>query len=283
MTEQIGNWLQSNGFGAINRLEPVGGGCINNTTRIHLEDGSSVFLKQQDSPPADFFTAEKTGLEALGQAGALRVPQVIHCATDFLLLEDLGQGTPAPNYWHVLGTGLAKLHRESKTSFGFIADNYCGSTPQVNTLSDDGHKFFAQYRILNLMQTAFNLGHLDSSDVRSIETLAAKLSQWIPEQAAVLIHGDLWSGNIHCDNKGNPALIDPAAYWGWAEAELAMTLLFGGFGRDFYTSYEQASSIARDWRERAPLYNLYHLLNHLVLFGGSYLSQVRASVRQYVK
>jgi protein-ribulosamine 3-kinase len=281
MPTQYKNWLRSNGLGAINQLVPVGGGCVNNTTRIYLEQGSSVLLKQQDSPPTDFFEAEKTGLAALNQVQALRVPRVIHCETNFLLLEDLGQGTPSTNYWETLGTGLAELHKKTQTSFGFVANNYCGSTSQINTPTHDGHEFFARYRILTLMKTAFNQGQLDTSDIRLIEILASKLSQWIPEQASVLIHGDLWSGNIHCDQYGNPALIDPAAYWGWAEAELAMTLLFGGFNKDFYTSYEHASSIANDWRDRAPLYNLYHLLNHLVLFGGSYLEQVRASVRRY--
>jgi protein-ribulosamine 3-kinase len=282
MSAQYENWLRSNGFGAINRLEPVGGGCINNTTRIYLEQGSTVFLKQQDSPPADFFEAEKTGLTALNQAQALRVPKVIHCETDFLLLEDLGQGTPSNNYWETLGTGLAELHKKTQASFGFIANNYCGSTPQINTPTHDGHEFFARYRILALMKTAFNQGQLDTSDIKSIEILASKLSQWIPEQASVLIHGDLWSGNIHCDQYGNPALIDPAAYWGWAEADLAMTLLFGGFNKVFYSSYEHASSLENDWRDRAPLYNLYHLLNHLVLFGGSYLAQVQSIVKRYV-
>ena len=99
----------------------------------------------------------------------------------------------------------------------------------------------------------------------------------------VLIHGDLWSGNIVSDQDGAPALVDPACYWGWAEAELAMTELFGGFSADFYAAYEAASACEKDWRDRAPLYNLYHLLNHLLLFGGSYRGQIAHICQRFAR
>jgi fructosamine-3-kinase len=122
---------------------------------------------------------------------------------------------------------------------------------------------------------------LDSTRRQQLDSIATRLDRWIPAQAAVLIHGDLWSGNIHCDNRGQPALIDPACYWGWAEAELAMTTLFGGFAPAFYDAYAAASGLEADWRERASLYNLYHLLNHLLLFGGSYAQSVSAILDRY--
>jgi len=111
--------------------------------------------------------------------------------------------------------------------------------------------------------------------------IASNLTNWIPIQSPVLIHGDLWSGNVHCDRDGNPCLVDPATYWGWAEADLAMTELFGNFNREFYESYESVSDIEKDWRERSPLYNLYHLLNHLILFGPSYLGNIRSVIKRF--
>jgi fructosamine-3-kinase len=122
---------------------------------------------------------------------------------------------------------------------------------------------------------------LERADLNRLENIASRLSNWIPQQPPVLLHGDLWSGNVHCDAQGSPALIDPACYWGWAEAELAMTSLFGGFEPDFYTSYAECSGMDSDWPERAPLYNLYHLLNHLLLFGGSYLGSIRQICRRF--
>ena len=281
MTKHVQRWLVDNDFGQVTRKERVAGGSINISSRLYLRDGRRVFLKQHDSAPAQMFIAEAAGLNALHQAKSLRVPKVLHVAESFLLLEDLGSGQPDKTFWQDLGSGLAELHRNRQSQFGFSTDNYCGSTPQVNTPTDDGFEFFANFRIRKLALTAWERKLLDSASLNALEYIAENLSQWIPPQPAVLIHGDLWSGNIHCDEHGKPALIDPAAYWGWAEADLAMTRLFGGFGESFYTSYAEHSGMASNWQERVPLYNLYHLLNHLLLFGSSYAGQIEATCRRY--
>jgi fructosamine-3-kinase len=182
-----------------------------------------------------------------------------------------------------LGRGLAALHRQEQPEFGFGADNYCGSTPQANPLMQDGWEFFARHRLLALAKPAQQRRLLNSAELRQVEDVAGRLADWIPAQPAVLLHGDLWSGNIHCDSRGLPALIDPACYWGWAEADLAMTTLFGGFDPRFYATYLECSGMQADWRERAPLYNLYHLLNHLLLFGGVYLDQVKQVLNRYAR
>ncbi len=281
MAERIQVWLLENGFGNIVRQESVGGGCINNTTRLHLDEGRSLFLKQHDQAPDGMFLSEAVGLNALKQTNAIRVPDVIHAEDDFIILEDLGQGKPTPNYWVALGSGLANMHRQEQSQFGFSMDNFCGATAQINTPTKDGFEFFANYRILGLASSAFHRNLINRDDLGRLEFIAGSLSRWIPKQAAVPLHGDLWSGNIHCDEQGQPALIDPATYWGWPEAELAMTQLFGGFSPGFYASYAENSDMAADWQERTPLYNLYHLLNHLLLFGSNYLSQIRSITHRF--
>ena len=278
---RIDVWLNESGMGKVVRQESGGGGCINKSERLHLDSGLTVFLKQNSAAPVDMFQAEAIGLQALAARNAIKIPDVIHWEEDFLLIEDLGQGSTSYSFWKSLGESLAKLHSETIPQFGFSMDNYCGSTSQENTITDDGFEFFANYRILKLASSAFHRNLLERQDLTALESIAANLSQLIPPQDAVLIHGDLWSGNIHCAESGDVALIDPAVYWGWAEAELAMTDLFGGFSNQFYESYESNSNIAKDWRERIPLYNLYHLLNHLLLFGPSYLTPIRNITRKY--
>lgn len=277
----IQSWLSDQNLGEIESISPVGGGCINDTSVLTLSDGSTLFCKQHVNPPGDFFSAEAAGLHALQEATSLKVPAVIHVGDEYLLLEDLGTGPVAGNFWTTLGEGLAELHSQEQPTFGFTTDNYCGRTPQVNTVIDNGFDFFAQHRLMALGRKAADFNYLSSTDMNNLEFISANLNRWIPVQPPVLIHGDLWSGNVHADKKGQPALIDPACYWGWAEAELAMTQLFGGFRQEFYSAYEASSGIDSNWRERAPLYNLYHLLNHLVLFGESYLGQVRNIMRSY--
>jgi protein-ribulosamine 3-kinase len=274
-------WLQAHLAAGITRFETVGGGCINETGVVWLASGERLFVKLHQGAPAGFFSAEAHGLEAIRANTDLKVPTVVHADREFLLLEDLGSGTPRAEFWSLLGTGLAQLHSTSYPTFGLERDNFCGSTPQRNSPAADGYAFFADNRLIVLAEQASQMGLLENSDLQRVFALAGDLRNLLPDQPAVLIHGDLWSGNVHCDKEGYPALIDPACYRGWAEAEMAMTLLFGGFHQDFHRAYEESSGIARDWRERAPLYNLYHLLNHLLLFGTGYLSQVRSVLDRY--
>lgn len=280
MTQTYQNWLLENGFGETTHLEPLAGGSINEVSRIQTSKGFLV-LKHNRNAPEDMFQAEATGLQILTETGSIRVPEVVHWDVNFLLLEDLGESQPCSNYWAELGEQLASLHSQPQEQFGFPMHNYCGATVQLNTPCADGFQFFAEHRLLILGRLAYEAGLLERTELQRLETLAYNLEKFIPQMPAVLIHGDLWSGNIHCDEHGKPALIDPACYWGWAEAELAMTRLFGGFSADFYASYQEAGNINPDWRDRVDLYNLYHVLNHLVLFGGSYLQSVKTTLDRY--
>ena len=169
----------------------------------------------------------------------------------------------------------------TSTRFGFAHSNFIGSTPQVNPWTVDGNQFFAEHRLHYQAKLAQKNGLLDTYDFRQVEVLCQRLPELVPPQAASLIHGDLWSGNAITDFTGAPAIIDPAVHYGWAEAELAMTSLFGAFPDDFYSAYREVFSLETGFRQRFPIYNLYHLLNHLNLFGAGYLSQVRSVLHRF--
>ncbi|UYN89766.1 MAG: fructosamine kinase family protein [Anaerolineales bacterium] len=227
------------------------------------------------------FAREAEGLAALAATQTLRVPEVHLVGEDLLLLEDLQPATRAADYWQQLGRGLAQLHQHTSPQFGFAHDNYIGSTPQPNGWMADGFAFFAVRRLGYQARLAHSHGLLDADEVAAIQRLAARLPQLVPAQPASLLHGDLWAGNAITDGAGAPALIDPAAHYGWAEAELGMTALFGGFPLEFYAAYEAERPLEPGWRQRLSLYNLYHLLNHLNLFGRSYHAQVIEVVKSY--
>jgi fructosamine-3-kinase len=271
---QVQEWLAGRGCGSVVSAQPVSGGCINHGQRLVTDSGQSFFLKTNPQAPPDMFAREAEGLAALSVAGGPRIPQPFLVGVDFFLLEDLQPGPRCGDYWTLLGRQLAALHRHSQDRFGFTHDNYLGSTPQPNAWTDDGHAFFGEQRLLYQARLAVDRGQLGAVEMRRVERLAARLPDLIPLQPASLIHGDLWSGNVLSGPSGEPALIDPAAHYGWAEAELAMTALFGGFPEEFYRAYAAASSLEPGWRGRFPVYNLYHLLNHLNLFGRGYWGDV---------
>lgn len=270
----------TDGLATITRATPLGGGDINQAWKLTGSDGAELFAKTHPQPPSGFFTGEAAGLETIAATRSIRVPRVLRVTEQGLVLEWL-DGRPAADHWQRMGEQLAAVHRHTRDHFGFEQDNYCGLTPQPNPAMADGFAFFAEARLLHQGRLARDGGHLDSTSVRRLEWLAARLDRWIPPQPASLIHGDLWGGNAHCGPRGEPVLIDPAAHYGWAEAELAMTTLFGRFPQDFYDAYQSHGTVAPDWEERTSLYNLYHLLNHLNLFGGAYRAGVDSVLKRY--
>ncbi|HSQ26090.1 MAG TPA: fructosamine kinase family protein [Anaerolineales bacterium] len=278
---EVKGWLLKNDYGEITRIRSVGGGCISHGAHIETSSNKKFFLKTNSAAPIDLFAREADGLMALKLPHGPRIPEVCLFGVDFLLLEDLSPATPRNDYWQLFGLQLATLHGHTSPRFGFNHDNYIGSTPQSNPWEFDGYLFFGQQRLLFQAQLAYDRGLLATSERHQVERLVSRLPDLIPKQPASLLHGDLWSGNIISDEKGYPALIDPAVYYGWAEAELAMTDLFGSLPEVFYQAYQSVRRLEDNFRERYPLYNLYHLLNHLNLFGGGYLSQVKAILRRF--
>jgi protein-ribulosamine 3-kinase len=281
LPDPVSRWLAEGGFGAVVSSQPVSGGCINNGTRLLTASGQTFFLKTNLHLPDDVFQREMEGLLALRKPDGPRLPEAYLTGADFLLLEDLKPGQIQPDFWARLGRQLASLHSYTHDRFGFEHNNYLGSTPQPNPWMEDGHAFFTEQRLMFQARLAQRNGYFRSREMRLTEKLCQRLPELAPVQPASLIHGDLWSGNVISNESGSPALIDPAAHYGWAEAELGMTALFGGFGGAFYRAYEEMRPLEAGWRDRLDIYNLYHLLNHLNLFGSGYYGQVVGILRRF--
>ncbi len=273
---------------------PVYGGDINEAYRLTLSDGSAVFMKCNSIANQSFFEAERKGLEALRRTGAIGVPAPLGIGIDrgqgisFLLMEYLEAAPKNTDYWEQFGRELAMLHRaqcagfgeEKKLPFGFSSDNYIGASPQVNTPRESWVCFFRDCRLRPQMEMARR--YFDAGTQEKCSKLLEHLDSWLEEPAfPSLLHGDLWSGNAVCGPDGKAWILDPAAYVGHFEAELAMTELFGGFPPVFYASYSEVNPIEKGYRDRKEFYNLYHLLNHLNLFGGSYLGSVQRILNKF--
>ncbi len=249
----------------------VTGGCIHRCYRVTI-GGAPAFLKLNETRFADAFAAEADGLEALRRAGA-RAPEPRHHGTHgqyaFLVLEFLD--LRATGDWAALGRMLAQAHRKTNPRFGWPRDNYLGATPQRNGWHGDWHTFFAERRLAPQLDLARSKGF-----ALELGKALDALDGHRPPPS--LLHGDLWRGNAGFTTEGAPVLFDPAVYYGDREADLAMTELFGGFPAAFYAAYEAAYPLDAGYAVRKHLYNLYHLLNHLNLFGGGYLGQVRSTL-----
>ncbi len=277
----------------------IGGGCIdlqgcrewrcgrtqspaNECYRYESSDGT-VFVKVAPAPSLDMFEAEVAGLNELRNANAVRVPQVLAVGAvndvALLALEWLELARSSSSTDAKLGEQLAAQHRVTKPLFGFKRGNYIGATPQINYWSRSWLHFWREHRL----EAQLNLAETKGADAQFIERaillctlMDGMLGSYTP--IASLLHGDLWSDNAAVDASGEPVIYDPAVYYGDRECDLAMTRLFGGFSQDFYAAYESAWPLNDGWRPRTELYNLYHVLNHFNLFGGSYLAQAEAMV-----
>lgn len=279
-------WMENNGFSQINRCELIGSG--HHECYLISSNSDDKVVAKVASGDNDMLLTEAHGLELIANTQAIRTPEVLFNDKQCLLLEYISNAQQHSHYWQRLAEKMAQLHRStpslegSLTSpYGLEHHNYCGATLQQNSWFEDGHEFFSQQRLLFQARLAFDNGYLESPWVISIESICERLTELIPWQCSSLIHGDLWPGNILVDQHGEPALIDPAVYYGWREADIAMSLLFGGLPHEFYHAYDEAWPMEANWRSRVPLYNLYHLLNHLNIFGPSYLEQVHETISRH--
>jgi len=253
----------------------TGGGCINQTMRVRYGD-DSYFVKLNSASRAAMFAAEVLGLQELQGSHTLKVPEPVCWGDDgdsaYLVLEDLeldSHGDLA-----ALGEGLAAMHRVTRERFGWETDNTIGSTLQVNTSESDWASFWRTHRLQFQLELAAQNGHggrLQSQGEKLLDAFPALFTDYSPP--ASLLHGDLWSGNYAFTRTGEPTIYDPAVYYGDRETDVAMTELFGGFGPDFYAAYQADYPLDVGYGVRKTLYNLYHILNHLNIFGDAYRSQ----------
>ncbi|GAB4052279.1 fructosamine kinase family protein [Spirosoma litoris] len=267
----------------------LSGGDINTAAQVFSSAGI-FFIKWNHvdnsavgSP--SMFESEAWGLDLLRPTGAFQIPQVIghghYQGKCYLILEYIDFGKPAKTYWETLGQKLTILHSHTQPQFGLHFDNYIGSLHQNNKLTDNGFDFFFDHRLLPQAGLAFYKGLLSKQAYDALFRLRERLPDLIPDERPALLHGDLWSGNVLINEEGAPALIDPAVYYGFREAELAFTKLFAGFDERFYDAYDEAFPLQSGFNERVSIYNLYPLLVHLNLFGSGYVSAVERILKQF--
>lgn len=259
------------------RISSIGGGDINAAYRVQSKN-VDWFIKTNRASLAAMFTAEAAGLRELATLNEVRVPKVIdhgQCGGQaYLALEYISLNGLRGDSASLFGAQLARLHRKAQPYFGWSIDNTIGSTPQHNQRHDDWVVFWQTQRLGKQLEFAADNGYsgsLQRKGEKLLEKIPAFFSDYRPHPS--LLHGDLWGGNASADREGNPVMYDPACYYGDREADIAMTELFGGFGADFYAAYQAEYALDVGYKTRKTLYNLYHILNHLNLFGGGYRHQ----------
>ncbi|EPF22290.1 MAG: fructosamine kinase family protein [Microcystis aeruginosa Ma_MB_F_20061100_S19] len=266
----------------IEKSHPVSGGCINQGYAVS-GNGLIYFVKINQANQEAMFAAEALGLKQIHATKTIRVPEPICWGiadkSSYLVLEWLEFGGGDSQSWEKMGQNLAHLHQVSLSDrFGWHCNNTIGSTPQINTISNNWADFFAHQRIGYQLRLAKERGGNFPDEDQVIPAISEILSQHQPHPS--LVHGDLWSGNAAITVDGEPVILDPATYWGDREVDLAMTELFGGFPAAFYRGYNDVFPLDAGYQKRKTLYNLYHILNHFNLFGGGYASQANRMLQE---
>lgn len=282
----------------------VPGGDINSAYKVHLSSGDQIFVKTNSIDNANFFLTESRGLKALRSVHKIGVPKILGMGIDrekeysFLALEYIESRHRINSYWETFGHELAQMHKAQCLNFvsqsgaekdqeagdsryGFMEDNYIGAGPQKNTPMKSWVDFYRECRLMPQFERAQR--YLDPDARKKADQLLGHLDLYLREpEFPSLLHGDLWSGNMLCGPDGKAWIIDPAVYVGDYEADLAMTQLFGSLPERFYDAYSEVNPIDRKgYLRRKKLYDLYHLLNHLNLFGSMYLRSVLEILNAY--
>ena len=262
----------------------VSGGCISEAWQVRTAQ-ETVFVKLSTGLLPGMLAAEAEGLNELAKSGAIRVPEVIRLTEKFLILEFIPTAiNPPSDFWSKLGRQLANLHAYSEKIPGFHQDNFIGRSPQKNHCTANWKEFFWQSRLLPQWEMA-----MQRDIPNKIKLLWQQLESCWPapldgsSAQASLLHGDLWSGNVLVSKNGEPVVIDPAVYYGDAEADLSLTYLFGGFPTTFYQAYQEIRPKREGFARRQKVYQLYHLLNHFNLFGNSYTQSVESCLGEITR
>ena len=265
----------------------VSGGDINDALAVTLGDGREVFVKTNPTAPAGMFAAEARGLGWLAAARALPTPEVLAVGERFLVLALIRSAPRGRGFDDAVGRGLAVLHHTAPERLGLDHDNFIGRLPQENAAAPGGEawtwaSFYRQRRLEPQLRRATDGGLLPAGVRADAQRVLDRLEQLVgPPEPPARLHGDLWGGNLMSDEQGRPCLIDPAVYGGHREMDLAMMRLFGGFGARVFAAYDEAFPLADGHEERIDLCQLYPLLVHVNLFGGSYVGAVAAALARY--
>jgi protein-ribulosamine 3-kinase len=244
------------------------------------------FIKWNQGDHKGMFESEAKCVNLLAETNTIRLPKVYGFGQRpegaFLMIDFIDEKEKNHKYWENIAEQLAALHRISHSQYGLHFDNYLGAIPQSNTFTSNGIDFYIQNRLQPQVALAIANAKIDTETAKAFDKLYDKLHVLLPETQPSLLHGDLWSGNLMTGPDGQATLVDPSAYYGIREAEIAFTTLFGGFDPKFYKAYQELYPIEKGFAQRAPIYNLYPLLVHVNLFGGGYLASVQNTLKQYV-
>ena len=306
-SDPLAPWLAERLGVAMVERRSVSGGCIHQAWCLRMADGGRLFAKTNHSTCLALLEAEADGLQAL-QTVARKIPAKQDAATTLvipaplalavvgdqavLVLEwlELGSGagsktSDGAKQWRAFGQALAALHRHSletaSSGYGWNRDNYIGAGAQPNGWCSDWGRFFVERRLTPQLDWLNRNG----AALRGSDELLRRVPDWLAghDTQPCLVHGDLWSGNAALTRDGANALFDPAVYRGDREVDLAMAQLFGGFPQSFFQGYEQEWPLPSGHQDRVSLYNLYHLLNHANLFGGSYQQQAQVCLDRLLR
>jgi fructosamine-3-kinase len=266
------------------RMTPVPGGDICTAQRLTLDDGADLFAKTLENAPSGLFAAEAAGLAWLAEANAVPVPEIIAAADDLLVLEWIEPGLPTTDGMAAFGQQLAQLHAAGAPAFGASWPGFVGSLPVSNEPAQDWPTFYAERRIRPALALAVDRQRIDPADAASVEKLLERLAEFAgPAEPPARIHGDLWAGNVHCGQNGTAWLIDPAAYGGHRETDLAMLALFGlPFLDRALAAYAEQRPLADGWQDRVALHQVHPLVVHAALFGGGYGARAGELARRYL-
>lgn len=267
----------------VEKATPVGGGCINTAVRLSGND-QRYFVKLNSQSLLSMFEAEMAGLKAMADSDSIRVPMPLITGTidgqSYLVMENIQFGSSKNGSAAKAGQQLALMHQATQSQFGWTMDNTIGSTPQPNNLTDDWIEFWRDQRLGFQLSLAAKGGYRGSLQRRGEQLLESFPGLMDHDPRPSLLHGDLWGGNMGYDAEGEPVIFDPAVYYGDREADIAMTELFGGPGQAFYAAYNDVWPLDSGYSVRKDLYNLYHILNHVNLFGSGYLGQAEGLINR---
>lgn len=264
----------------------VGGGSINDARKIDTTAGTYFAKLNENLAYPGMFAAEAKGLAFLGRNSGFSIPAPVATGVSediqWIIMEYITPGPKSADFWEKFGRQLAGMHQNSNATFGLEDDNYLGNLPQKNTARDTWSEFYAEMRLGPQLQMAKDQGLANSEMVRQLEKVMSRVDRYFPKEKPAALHGDLWTGNFMTDASGQATIFDPSAYYGHREMDIAMSKLFGGFDPRFYQAYNEVYPLEKGWEDRLPIADLYPLMAHLNIFGGTYAFQIMNILRKNV-